>query len=210
MIEWITEVINSVGYAGVAFLSALEVVIPIIPSEVVLPFSGFAASQGDMNLVGVILAATAGSTIGSLILYYFAQFFGWKRLNLLVDRWGSLLGVKSKDLESAGDYFEKYEYKFVFFGRFIPGVRSVIAVPAGLKGMSVIGFSVMTTIGALLWNIALVYAGYKLGDNYHAVEEWLGPVSKIVAATVFVVAIYKLYLKPKFKTRKNNTPQANE
>src|SRR6056297_1106489 len=140
MIDWIISVIESVGYLGVAFLSMLEVVIPIIPSEVVLPFSGFAAADGSLGLVGVIVAATLGSVLGSVILYYVAVWFGWDRILDITTKYGRYLGVKQKDIEKAGDYFEKYEYKFVFFGRFIPGVRSVIAIPAGLKKMPLLPF----------------------------------------------------------------------
>ena len=193
MVDWIVDVIEQVGYAGVAFLSMLEVVIPIIPSEIVLPFSGFAAERGDLTLLGVIIAATVGSVIGSLILYYIAVWFGWERIDQITEKYGRYLGVKRKDIDKAGDYFEKYEYRFVFFGRFIPGVRSVIAIPAGLRKMPVGGFTLMTTLGALIWNIALVYAGYALGADYERIEEYISPVSKVVAAAVVLGGLVWLY-----------------
>ncbi len=203
MIDWIISVIESVGYGGVAFLSMIEVVIPIIPSEVVLPFSGFVASRGELTLIGVIVAATIGSVIGSLILYYIAKAFGWERIDAITAKYGKYLGVKQKDIDVAGDYFEKYEYRFVFFGRFIPGVRSVIAIPAGLKDMDVKGFAAMTALGALIWNVGLVYAGYVLGDQYEKIEGYLQPISYVVVALVLLGAGYWLLRVRKSNKSKN-------
>ena len=200
MIDWITQLIEDIGYLGVAFLSMLEVVIPIIPSEVVLPFSGFAASQGSLNIVGVIIAATMGSVLGSVVLYYIALWFGWERIDRITEKYGKYLGVKQTDIDKAGDFFETYEYKFVFFGRFIPGVRSVIAIPAGLKRMPIVGFAAVTAAGALIWNIGLILAGYLLGDQYHKIENYIGMVSKIIVALVLLGGLYWLY-----KVRKKNS-----
>lgn len=193
MIDWIISVIEAVGYVGVAFLSMLEVVIPIIPSEIVLPFSGFTAAEGNLNLIGVIIAATIGSVIGSVILYYLADWFGWERIELLTAKYGKYLGVKQKDVDKAGEYFERYEYKFVFFGRFIPGVRSVIAIPAGLVRMPLLPFMGITAVGALLWNIVLVYAGYRLREDYDKIEAYISPISKIVLVLLILAGAYWLY-----------------
>lgn len=126
-------------------------------------------------------------------MYYIAVWFGWERIDQITEKYGRYLGVKRKDIDKAGDYFEKYEYRFVFFGRFIPGVRSVIAIPAGLRKMPVGGFTLMTTLGALIWNIALVYAGYALGADYERIEEYISPVSKVVAAAVVLGGLVWLY-----------------
>lgn len=189
MIEWIIDVIESVGLLGVAFLSFLEVVIPIIPSEIVLPFSGFVASRGDLGLIGVIVAATIGSVAGSVVLYYLADWFGWERIQAIVSKYGKYLGVKQKDVDKAADYFDSHENWFVLFGRFIPGVRSVIAIPAGLRKMPIASFVGISTIGAAVWNIILVYAGFRLGEDYEKIEEWIGPVSKVVVVLVVLGAI---------------------
>lgn len=193
MVEWIINIIESVGYVGVAALSALEVIIPIIPSEVVLPFSGFAAEKGELTYVGVLVAATVGSVIGSLVLYYVARLFGWERIDLITKKYGKYIGVKQKDIDAAGDYFEKREKSFIFFGRFIPGVRSVIAIPAGLRGMNVRDFTILTTLGALVWNIVLVTAGYQLGAEYDRIEKYISPISKVMVALVVVGAAIWLY-----------------
>ncbi len=200
MINWIIDIIESVGYLGVAFLSMIEVVIPIIPSEVVLPFSGFAASRGELSLLIIIIVATVGSVIGSLVLYYVAMLFGWERIDAITKKYGKYLGVKQKDIDRAGEFFEKYEYKFVFFGRFIPGVRSVIAIPAGLKKMPLKGFTLMTALGALIWNIALVSAGYWLGHDYDRIEGYIGPVSNVVVGLLLVgAAVWVIHVRKKNK-----------
>ena len=189
MIEWIIDIIESIGLLGVAFLSFLEVVIPIIPSEIVLPFSGFVASRGDLGLIGVIIAATVGSVAGSVVLYYLADWFGWERIQAIVAKYGKYLGVKQKDVDKAADYFDSHENWFVLFGRFIPGVRSVIAIPAGLRKMPITSFVVISTIGAAVGNIILVYAGYRLGEDYEQIEHYIGPASKIIAAIVVLGAV---------------------
>lgn len=198
MIEWIIKIIENVGYVGVALLSALEVVIPIIPSEIILPFSGFASSEGNLNFIGVLISATIGSVAGALIIYYVAIMFGWQRIDKLVEKFGKYIGINPKDIDKAGEYFDKYEYKFVLFGRFLPGVRSVVAIPAGLRKMHLLPFVLLTLIGSLIWNIALIYAGYVLGENYDVLEKYISPLSYLFLGLLIIfvtILVYRIHKK---------------
>lgn len=197
MVDWIVQVIDSMGYIGVTFLVTLEVVIPIIPSEIILPFSGFTASQGELSFVGVLVASTLGALLGALIIYYVAKLIGWERVDYITNRFGKYVGVKQKDIDKAGEYFDKYSNWVVLFGRFIPGVRSVVAIPAGLRSMPIFTFILLTIIGSFIWNLGLVTAGYLLGENYDRIEGYISPVSKIVLATIIIYVAYWVYTKYK-------------
>ena len=172
--ERVIDIIERFGYTGIALLIALETVFPPLPSEIILPLGGFTASRGDLNLWGVILAATLGSVVGALVLYAVGYWFGQERLYWLVDRYGRYVLLKQTDIDKANDWFERYSTTAVLIGRMIPVVRSLISIPAGLTRMSLPTFIVYTTIGSALWNSALIGSGYLLGNNWEEVEQYVG------------------------------------
>ena len=172
LVDWVLAVMASLGYLGVALLVALESVFPPIPSEVVLPLAGVAASRGELWLPAVVAAATAGSIAGAMALYSLGRYVGRERLRQLVRRYGSYLLVGEHDLERAEDWFERHGSEAVLLGRLIPTVRSVISIPAGIAAMPLPRFIAYTAFGSALWNTILVGAGWVLGKQWHLVRRY--------------------------------------
>ena len=190
---WVTDVIERLGYLGVAVLVALENVFPPIPSEVILPLSGFLAGQGRFWLPAVILAATVGSVVGALILYAVGHVFGEARIRRLVRRYGKWLGVDELDLDRANAWFNRYGPAVVFFGRLVPIVRSIVSIPAGVGRMPLGPFLLYTTLGSGLWNIALIGAGWLLGDNWEAAGPYVEVFQYLVIAAAAAAVLWFLY-----------------
>lgn len=166
---WVAGVIDSLGTAGVGLLVALENLIPPIPSEIVLTLGGFLANQGRMSLPLVIIAATAGSVIGALILYWLGRGLGEDRLKRWLDR---IPLVDTDDLEKADKWFERHANAAVLFGRCVPVVRSLVSIPAGANEMPIARFVAFTTLGSGVWNTLFVGAGYLLGSNWQRVDQY--------------------------------------
>lgn len=204
MTDWVVDLIERLGEVGVGMLIFLENVIPPIPSEVVLPFAGFAAERGSINVVGAWLAATAGSLAGALLLYAIGALIGVDRLRqLAARRWFIFFG--ERDLERGVAWFERYGNWVVFFARFIPLVRSIVSVPAGIDRMPIGRFVVLTTAGSALWNAAFIGAGWVLGDRWEDVEGVVGPVSYVVVGLLAATAIV---LTARELRRRRTTPAA--
>jgi membrane protein DedA with SNARE-associated domain len=178
------EALGSVG-AGIAV--ALENVFPPIPSEVILPLAGFSAGQGKISLVAAIFWTTVGSVVGALLLYFLGRWLGLDRLRRIAAK---MPLVDASDVDEADAWFDRHGTKMVFIGRMIPVVRSVISIPAGVSGMSLGKFLVYTTAGSLIWNSALIVAGYALGENYELVDRYLGWVSTAVLVLLVVAVIW--------------------
>ena len=195
MSRWATEVMDALGYIGLALLVAIENLFPPIPSEIILPLAGFNSSVGDMNVFIAILFATIGSVVGALALYYIGYFFGEERVRYIVNRWGKWLGFKESDVDKADEWFDKYGGLAVMMCRVVPIVRSLISIPAGLRKMPMAVFLVYTTIGSLTWNTILIFAGYLLGDNWDHVEEYVGILQYFVIAVVLVIGIWWVWAR---------------
>jgi membrane protein DedA with SNARE-associated domain len=186
MVEWITNTMNSLGYLGIGLLMFLENIFPPIPSELIMPLAGFTVAQGKLNFGMVILAGVLGTLLGTLPWYYAGKILGEQRLKSWADRYGRWLTISSRDIARADSWFDKHADKAVFFCRLVPGIRTLISLPAGISGMHLVPFLLYSTLGTLLWVSLLTYAGYVLGDNYELVEKYLAPVSKIVLTTVVI------------------------
>jgi membrane protein DedA with SNARE-associated domain len=200
MLEWITGVMNSMGYIGIVFLMFLENVFPPIPSELVMPFAGFTAAQGKLSLVGVILAGMAGSVLGSLPLYYAGKLLGEERLKSLADRYGKWLTVSGDDIEKAKRWFDRHGNKAVFFCRLIPGIRSLISLPAGMAAMPLPLFLLYSAIGTGLWAGLLAWLGSLLGDNYDKVARYLGPATYVILGALLCAIIFVVVRRKKAQT----------
>lgn len=192
MNSWIADALLAMGYAGVALLTLLENVFPPIPSELILPLAGFLASSGTMTLPGVIAAGTLGSVLGALVFYAAGRRIGEQRLKAFARRHGRWLTLSPEDLDRASSWFDRHGSLAVFVCRMIPGLRSLISIPAGIHGMPLSSFLLFTTLGTALWTAVLVWAGYVLGTNYARVDEYLGPVSWMVVAAVLVVYVWRV------------------
>ena len=181
---WVADVVDALGYLGVAFLVALENVFPPIPSEVVLPLAGFVAGRGDASLIGMILAATAGSVVGAWALYGVAAAIGPVRLRAFIVRFGRWFGVREHHLERAEEWFDRRAGAAVLIGRCVPLIRSVVSVPAGFRRMPIGRFTLLTAIGSAMWNTALISAGAVLGERWERVGDVVGLLQGAVIVAV--------------------------
>ena len=186
IVEWVLDLMEQIGGPGIALGIFLENIFPPIPSEVILPLAGFTAAQGRYTAVEAVLWATLGSVAGALLLYAIGAALGLDRLKVMAHR---MPLVDVADIDKADAWFSRHGSKAVFFGRFIPGIRSVISVPAGIDRMSLTLFLGYTTAGSLLWNSLFVWFGVQLGDRYELVEEYMDPISKVVYALIALAII---------------------
>ncbi len=195
---WVQDVINQFGYFGVALLVVIENVFPPIPSEIVLPFAGFVAQQGagvanaaesDTTVIGMMIAATIGSVVGALILYFVSAAIGPDRLRAFVENFGRWLGVKSSDLVRAEAWFDRRSSLAVLVGRCVPLIRSIVSIPAGFRRMKLSSFVVLTAIGSAVWNIALIGAGAVLKDQWDVVGDYIGVFQWVVILVIVVFIV---------------------
>jgi membrane protein DedA with SNARE-associated domain len=193
--DWATDIVERLGYLGVALLVALENVFPPIPSEVVLGLAGFTASQGDAWVVGMIIAATIGSVVGAWILYGLSAAVGPVRVRAITMRYGTWVGFGESDLDRAESWFDRRSRSAVLICRCVPLIRSLISIPAGFRRMPLGTFTLFTLIGSLVWNTVLVTAGYLLADQWERVLEFTEPFQTLVVVLIGVLVVALLVRK---------------
>ncbi len=199
MTEWITNTMNSLGYLGIGLLMFLENLFPPIPSELIMPLAGYTATlpNSQIQVIPAIAVGVIGTIVGAIPWYYAGLLLGQQRLQALAESYGKWIGISSEDIEKSVLWFQKYGAKAVLFGRLVPGIRTLISIPAGISKMSVVPFFVYSTIGTLGWVSLLTYAGYFLGKNYGVVEKYIDVISKVVVVIVLMAIAsfigYRLY-----------------
>ena len=204
MEELILSIMNQFGYIGVLLLIAIENVFPPIPSEVILLFGGFMTTYTELNVIGMIIFSTLGSLIGAIVLYYIGKILNKERLKKIVSgKVGKILRLKNEDIEKADHWFDTKGNKTVFFCRFIPIVRSLISIPAGMSEMPMLKFLIYTTLGSLIWNTVLVVIGNRVGENWTSILDILDKYSHIVLVLLIIIAIVCVYLFYSKKLKKN-------
>ncbi|MFJ9639384.1 DedA family protein [Streptomyces sp. NPDC101178] len=184
---WATGLVETLGGPGAGLAIALENLFPPLPSEVILPLTGFAAAQGVLSLASALFWTTLGSVVGAVALYGLGAVFGRERMHAL---WAKLPLVKASDLERTEEWFARHGTKAVLLGRMVPVFRSLISVPAGVERMPLPKFVALTTAGSLVWNTVLVLAGYWLGDSWDVVGTYVGLMSKVVLGLVVLAAAW--------------------
>jgi len=200
LLDWVVTLMRTIGAPGVGVATALETVFPPVPSEVVLPLAGFTASQGHYGVVAAVLWATAGSVAGALLLYWVGAAWGVERVMATAER-VPLMGAD--DVRRAVDWFRDHDRRSVFFGRLVPGVRSLVSIPAGVDRMPLPTFVGFTLAGSLLWNAALIVAGYLLGSQWHVVERWVGDVSGFVYVLLGAVVVVAVARRLRHRARRS-------
>jgi membrane protein DedA with SNARE-associated domain len=189
----VQDVIEQLGYVGVALLVVAENVFPPIPSEIVLPFAGFVAQRGSESVVIMILAATVGSVGGALIMYWIAAVIGDERLHAFTRRFGKWVQIREADLNRAEEWFDRHATSAVLLGRCVPLIRSVVSIPAGFRRMKLVPYIAYTFAGSLVWNILLIGAGALLGDNWERVGSYVGIFQWVVIVLVAVAVVRFLW-----------------
>jgi membrane protein DedA with SNARE-associated domain len=187
VVEWVTGLMTTLGAPGAGIAIALENLFPPLPSELFLPLAGFTASRGGMSLVAAIAWTTAGSVVGALALYYLGALLGRERIRAIVEK---LPLVDVSDVDKTEEWFGKHGSKAVFFGRMVPVFRSLISIPAGIERMPLPKFVGLTAAGSLIWNTALIMAGFLLGEKWHLVEEYAGFASTGVLVAVGIALVW--------------------
>jgi membrane protein DedA with SNARE-associated domain len=205
MADFIKDFILALGYPGIVFLMGLESMVLPIPSEVVMPFAGWLAFEGEMNWIIASIAGTIGCTLGSLVAYYIGYYGG----RPLILRYGKYVLLQEKHLDSVERWFKKYGTSTVFFTRLLPVLRTFISIPAGIARMNVVTFTILTTIGSAIWCFLLTYAGYILGPEWESIIAFFEPfeVLIIVAAVVLVVYYFFYYRKRNAKNESADEAQ---
>ncbi|MDQ3701671.1 MAG: DedA family protein [Chloroflexota bacterium] len=182
----IEQIITALGYPGIALVMLVENLFPPIPSELVMPFAGFLAGRGEMNLALALLAGTIGSVVGAVVLYYIGFWAGERAVRAFVRRYGRFFLLSEEDLDRTISFFERRGNAMVFFGRLVPLVRSLISIPAGTSRMPMGPFLLFTILGSAIWNAILASAGLALGENW---DQILGFVRQYERAILVALAV---------------------
>ncbi|MEZ2902494.1 DedA family protein [Acinetobacter terrestris] len=199
--EWIISIMEQLGYWGIALLMFLDNIFPPIPSEIIMPSAGYSASQGQLLLVGVIIAGCIGSLFAAAILYWIGYKFNHDSIFRFVDRYGKYLFIKSLDVKKSLDWFEQYGHRIVFFGRMIPAVRSLISIPAGMSHMPFWKFMFFSSLGTIIWTTFLACVGFYFGENQALMQTIFSQVSHFIIIIVITIMIWILYRRHKRKNR---------
>ncbi|WP_062106419.1 DedA family protein [Bacillus niameyensis] len=194
MENWITHIMEQFGYFGIFLLITVENLFPPIPSEVILTFGGFMTTHTDLSITGVVIASTLGSVLGAIVLYGIGLLVDVKRIENIVERWGHILRLTKKDIHKANDWFSKFGVWTVFFCRFIPLIRSLISLPAGMAHMNFWVFLILTTIGTLIWNVVLVNIGASVGASWETIVGYMDVYSNVVYAFLALLLIVFIVL----------------
>ena len=197
MTDWIISIMEQLGYFGIALLMFLDNVFPPIPSEVIMPSAGFAASKGQLLLSGVIIAGSIGSLVAAALLYWVGRKIPNQSIFNWVDRYGKYLFIKSEDVKKALDWFDTYGHRVVFFGRMVPAARSLISIPAGMSHMPFWKFMLYSSVGTIIWTTFLACVGYYFGNNIELMQQIFSRVGYVIITIVLILVAYFFYKKSK-------------
>ena len=193
MVEWVIGVVQAGGWPAVLALMFLENLFPPIPSEVIMPLAGFVVARGQMSMVMALLAGVAGTLLGNVFWYELSRMIGADRIRPLVGRYGRWFAVGEEDLRKAERTLEKYGPFALCFGRLLPGIRTVISIPAGLIRIPRSLFYLWTAIGSTVWTTFLLVAGYFLEDHYDQVEKWIDPLAYVVVGGILLTYFWHIW-----------------
>ncbi|MCY1564617.1 DedA family protein [Staphylococcus pettenkoferi] len=189
----ITEFISKWGYLAITILVLLENILPFIPSEIILTFAGLLSTKSDLSLPMLFVISTVASFVGLLVLYYISRLVSEERLYRFVDKYGKWIKLKGKDVARANDWFKRYGEVAVFVCRFVPVLRVLITIPAGINRMNVVKFVVLSLIGTTIWNFALIYLGSLLSDSWDVLMNGIHTYSYVMYVLLAVVIVYIIY-----------------
>ena len=189
MQEWVLNILNQYGYLGIALLIAIENIFPPIPSELILTFGGFMTTYTSMNIWMVVLFATIGSLVGAIVLYGVGRRLPVEKLEWIIGKWGHVLGLKKGDVKQAENWFIRCSTSSIFFCRFIPLIRSLISIPAGMARMSWGKFVLYTTLGTVIWNVVLVCLGAFAGAGWERINQYMDVYSYVALVAMAIIGM---------------------
>ena len=197
--QFITSTINALGYTGVAVLMGIESAAIPLPSEIIMPFAGFLASEGRFSLLGLATAGGIGSMVGSILTYWLGMYGG----RPLVERYGKYIFISSHDLDIADNFFKRFGVWSVFIGRILPVVRTFISVPAGIARVNFLWFCITSFIGSFLWSLLLGYFGLRLGPEWQRLHEQGRVFDYIIVGLILIGAVWWIRRHFKHRSMKN-------
>jgi membrane protein DedA with SNARE-associated domain len=203
----ITQVIMTFGYPGVFLVMLSENLIPILPSELILPFAGFLVYTEELSLLGVLIAATIGTTIGASVMYFLGARVGMDRLRHFFRRYGKYLLLREKDLDKSMSFFERHGKKSVIFGMLLPGVRNLISIPAGLDRMPLRKFLVIAVFSTATWNIIWIGIGMWLGRNWMSVLEFVDAYELFFGGVIVILILFLIIRRLRESKTKKTTQE---
>ncbi|ABM73020.1 DedA family; putative alkaline phosphatase-like protein [Prochlorococcus marinus str. MIT 9515] len=193
--EYISKAVETnslIAYLTIGLAMFLENIIPPIPSEIIMPLGGFFVFQQKLNFYLLVFWGLLGTILGSIPWYYLGKLANEKRISNFLDKRGKYLGITSNDLIKSKKWFDKYGVSLVFWGRLIPGIRTLISVPAGMELMPLRKFLIWTSLGSLIWVALLTYAGFVFGENYQIIETYLDQIKYILKPILILIIVYLL------------------
>ena len=177
------------GYTAIFAAMFLENLFPPIPSELIMPLGGVYVQQGQLDLLPVVMAGLLGTVLGAFPWYGIGRLINEERIEQWLKRHGHWIGINPEELARSRRWFSRYGTALVFWGRLIPGIRTLISVPAGIELMPLAPFLIWTTAGSAIWTLLLTLAGMVLGEGYSSVEIWIEPVSKVVKVLLVIALV---------------------
>ena len=196
MADWVIDTIGQLGYAGIILLMLAENLFPPLPSELIMPFAGFLAARGELHPALVVACGALGSLLGAIPWYVIGRKVGADRLKSLAGRHGRWIALTPDEVERGQHLFEKKGPLVLVFGRLVPALRTVVALPAGLARMHFLSFVLWTVVGSLLWTGLLTLAGYLLESQYERIGKWLNPVSTAIFVLIAVWYVVRVIRHP--------------
>jgi len=194
------------GYAALFAAMFLENLFPPIPSELIMPLGGFYVQQGQLAFVPVVLAGLAGTVLGALPWYGVGRLVNEERIEHWLERHGRWIGISPQELHRSRTWFNRHGTALVFWGRLVPGIRTLISIPAGIEMMPMVPFLIWTTAGSLIWTLLLTVAGILLGESYTNVELWIEPVAQLIKVALVIAALaLGFWLGPRVWRQRQNT-----
>ena len=184
--SWIMGVISATGYGGVILLMAIESANIPLPSEIIMPFSGFLVAQGELNLWLVGLAGAIGCVVGSIVSYWLGAYGG----RPLIEKYGKYILISHHDLDLADRWFSRYGEAIVFFARLLPVIRTFISFPAGIARMNFWRFVIYSFLGSLPWSLALAFLGQKLGENWESLRRYFHGLDWLILGLIIIGIVW--------------------
>jgi len=200
--KWIINLISSTGYVGIFLAMAIESCLIPLPSEVTMPFAGALAASGELNLILVTLTGALGNLVGSWGAYWIGIKFPEKIILKFINKWGKFLLLSEHEYEKAKSWLKRYGNSVSFFSRLLPGIRTVISLPAGVARINLLQFSIYTFIGSLIWSFLLALIGYKLGENWESIKHYFHKLDLVIILGILAavgIYIYMHFRKSKAK-----------
>ena len=184
------ETNSTLAYITICLAMFLENIIPPIPSEIIMPLGGFFVYQGKLNFYILVFSGLFGTILGSIPWYYFGRIINEKRISYFINKRGKYIGITNEDIAKSRHWFDKYGVSLIFWGRLVPGIRTLISVPAGMEFMPLGKFFIWTTLGSLIWVSVLTFAGYVFGENYQLISSYVEQVKFFLKPLLILVVIY--------------------